>query len=283
MRFAARAPLDLHTPKHSTEAKHKCPDCNKSFKWRHGLRNHRITHGPPAQLLCDECGFSTRHLKTLRDHQLQHLGGTYRCTVDGCSYASGRKETLRTHLATHRNEKPFVCEVCGQRFSQNKNLKRHALMHVSRTRRKMHRCPHCEFVNYRSDKMKEHIARLHTERPLQLELSEDVRSTLLEEEVVFAGDATTDVVGLSLAASGIVCNLLQDDDFGGLDVLTFADSPSDVGMMLGDGVVIGCSSGGSSLNGVGSAVQTKAKQRTKKMVKHHQQPRKYVRIAPKPA
>lgn len=35
--------------------------------------------------------------------------------------------------------------------------------------------------SYRTDKLKEHIARLHTEKPLQLELSEDVQSALKDD------------------------------------------------------------------------------------------------------
>lgn len=44
-----------------------------------------------------------------------------------------------------------------------------------------HKCPHCTFSSYRTDKLKEHIARLHTEKPLQLELSEDVQSALKDD------------------------------------------------------------------------------------------------------
>lgn len=194
-RFATKTALALHTPKHSPATPYHCTDCDKRFKWKHGLRNHQVTHGGThAQLLCDECGFSTAHLKTLRAHQLGHTGAAYRCSMPLCTYTSRRKENLRTHLATHRNETPFVCEVCGHRFSQSKNLKRHALVHVARDR---HRCPHCDFSNYRTDKLKEHIVRQHTERPLQLELSENVQSELLLMEVeadVAAGGAGVEVV-----------------------------------------------------------------------------------------
>lgn len=102
----------------------------------------------------------------------------FRCTANNCLYTSRRKENLKIHIATHRNESPFVCEICGIRFSQNKNLKRHALVHLSKN---MHKCPHCTFSSYRTDKLKEHIARLHTEKPLQLELSEDVQSALKDD------------------------------------------------------------------------------------------------------
>lgn len=123
LRFYTKAALNMHTPKHSVETPFMCPVCSKGFKWKHGLNSHLIVHSTERKLLCDECGYSTRHLKTLRTHQLSHTGFLFRCTSRGCSYTSRRKENLKIHNITHKNETPFVCEVCGHRFSQNKNLK----------------------------------------------------------------------------------------------------------------------------------------------------------------
>lgn len=176
MRFVTKTTLNLHTPKHSTETPHMCSDCGKSFKWKHGLNSHMIVHSKEKKLLCDECGYSTSHLKTLRAHQLSHTGHAFRCTAANCLYTSRRKENLKIHIATHRKETPFVCEICGHRFSQQKNLKRHAQLHISQ--KNVHKCPHCTFSNYRTDKLKEHILRQHTEKPLLLELPENVKSAL---------------------------------------------------------------------------------------------------------
>ena len=166
-------------PKHSNETPFICLDCGKGFKWKHGLTSHLVVHSNEKKLLCDECGYSTSHLKTLRAHQLSHTGELLRCSSTGCMYSTRRKENLKIHLITHKNETPFVCEVCGHRFSQNKNLKRHALLHFAKN---LHKCPHCPFTSHRTDKLKEHIGRQHTEKPLQLELSEDVQSSLLKDE-----------------------------------------------------------------------------------------------------
>jgi len=54
---------------------------------------------------------------------LSHTGNLLRCSVAGCTHTSRRKDNLKIHIATHKNETPFVCEICGHRFSQSKNLK----------------------------------------------------------------------------------------------------------------------------------------------------------------
>lgn len=168
-RFVSKTALSLHTPKHSSETPYMCTHCGKQFKWKHGLQSHLIVHSNEKKLLCDECGYSTAHLKTLKAHKLGHSGDLMRCTVAGCSHTSKRKENLKIHIAGHRNRiiLPFVCEICGHRFSQNKNLKRHALLHISKN---LHKCPHCSFGSHRTDKLREHISRQHTEKPIQLEL-----------------------------------------------------------------------------------------------------------------
>lgn len=168
-RFVSKTALSLHTPKHSSETPYMCTHCGKQFKWKHGLNSHLVVHSNEKKLLCDECGYSTAHLKTLKAHKLGHSGDLMRCTVAGCTHTSKRKENLKIHIAGHRNRiiLPFVCEICGHRFSQNKNLKRHALLHISKN---LHKCPHCSFGSHRTDKLREHISRQHTEKPIQLEL-----------------------------------------------------------------------------------------------------------------
>lgn len=122
-RFVTKAALSLHIPKHSSETPFICSHCGKGFKWKHGLNNHLIVHSNEKKLLCDECGYSTAHLQTFRAHKLSHNGNLWKCSMNGCAHTTRRKENLKIHMATHRKETPFVCEICGHRFSQSKNLK----------------------------------------------------------------------------------------------------------------------------------------------------------------
>ena len=46
------------------------------------------------------------------------------------------KQNLKFHDLTHTKEKKNVCDVCGQRFSLMKNLRRHMKLHLSKEKDK---------------------------------------------------------------------------------------------------------------------------------------------------
>lgn len=179
-RFQTRTLLNQHLPRHSNETPYTCSHCKRGFKWKHGLNSHLITHSSEKKHLCDECGFSTTHAKTLRAHKLTHTGELFRCSHPGCTHTSSRKENMKIHLGTHNKEKPFVCEICGHKFTQSKSLKRHALKHSAG--RCFNICPHCPFKALRTDNLKSHILRQHTEKPLNLELSDNFTETLINTD-----------------------------------------------------------------------------------------------------
>lgn len=55
---------------------------------------------------------------------------TNQCNVCGRLYA--RPSTLKTHLRTHTNERPFKCNVCNKTFSQAANLTAHQRVHTGK-------------------------------------------------------------------------------------------------------------------------------------------------------
>ena len=56
--------------------------------------------------------------------------GKFQCPhKDICSFASKFRHVLREHICIHTGEKPYVCNICGRCFRQQKACKRHILIH----------------------------------------------------------------------------------------------------------------------------------------------------------
>lgn len=53
----------------------------------------------------------------------------YKCQVEGCTYASARKDHIRMHNQKHRKDKPFGCKVCSKNFKtqnlHNEHMEQH--------------------------------------------------------------------------------------------------------------------------------------------------------------
>ncbi|PSN48043.1 hypothetical protein C0J52_09107 [Blattella germanica] len=160
-RFHNRAALNTHTPKHSTEMPYSCTVCNRAFKWKQGLQSHMTVHAPEKKHLCSECGFSTAYQSTFRAHALVHTSNMFMCQHSGCTFKTVRKQNFVSHLKTHTKEKPYQCEICGQSYSQAKNLRRHAVKHDAVAEEFLERCPLCLYQTMRLDKLKMHFKKHH--------------------------------------------------------------------------------------------------------------------------
>jgi uncharacterized Zn-finger protein len=52
---------------------------------------------------------------------------------------------LHAHIRTHRGDKPYTCDICGNGFSQNGSFQTHTRIHTSDTSNKC--CIGCMYSN----------------------------------------------------------------------------------------------------------------------------------------
>ncbi|XP_026749649.2 zinc finger protein 583-like [Galleria mellonella] len=131
-----------HLATHTGVSGYQCSECPKKFKYPHSLAKHRDTHLEKTHA-CQECPKKFGSQALLKMHMKCHervlRGATFRCTY--CGKGFFESYNLQVHERTHRNERPFHCDICNTSFGTNSSLKRH--IKVSHSTSKPHACPTC--------------------------------------------------------------------------------------------------------------------------------------------
>lgn len=115
-----------HTLVH-VERRFKCEECQKTFKRREHLLNHRVTHTKEKKFRCSTCdrSFSKRY-NLVRHERVQHLGvGAVKNACESCGRCFNRADNLARHQTVHTRERPFKCDKCPKGYRHRCNLKKH--------------------------------------------------------------------------------------------------------------------------------------------------------------
>ncbi|XP_066249499.1 uncharacterized protein [Euwallacea similis] len=158
--------LYKHSANHPEFKEYACEVCEEVHENMVDLKTHyRATH---AKLCCPQCDMFFGMMEGLRNHiQAKHrtrsLSSKSQCTICGVILLGG-KQALTDHMNIHTGQKPFVCEMCGNRFRQDAHLRLHMYQHDP-NRGKPYKCKMCsKRFNFPST-LKTHI-RTHTgEKP----------------------------------------------------------------------------------------------------------------------
>ena len=96
-----------NVPEHETagDESFRCEQCNKCFKTKANLRQHKRIHTDERPFKCNYCFKCFRHKGHLNEHKRIHTG-----------------------------EKPFNCNQCGKRFNRKGLLNQHRRTHTEEKR-----------------------------------------------------------------------------------------------------------------------------------------------------
>ena len=119
----------LHRKQHSASRPFGCDECGKTFKQQNHLTNHLLIHTDIWNYACDVCGKRFKTEGSLRQH-IKLMHNPNYVPKHECKYCGTRCHTitsLRLHLTKHTDERPHMCDVCGDYFKTERVVRKHLL------------------------------------------------------------------------------------------------------------------------------------------------------------
>ncbi|XP_074104236.1 uncharacterized protein LOC141530807 isoform X2 [Cotesia typhae] len=150
-------------------------DGEQTFEDTNALYNNQNGYPPfrckkYQERKCGHCSSSFFNRKDLQNHISEKHSGLqmlFKCGV--CDKVYEKWSSLDVHEATHRQDKPYLCDLCGKSFKHSNNLRGHKRTHLDVAKRKRHNCEICGNAFRSRFHLKEHINQHNGDKPYKCE------------------------------------------------------------------------------------------------------------------
>ena len=107
--FRIQADLRNHlsrTHRARLERKHRCNECDLTFRSEKSLMSHLTLHDPGRPLQCSRCSLRYKNKDALVAHEKTHDNAQYACEF--CSIAFKRKDNLKRHIKSKHSTMSMI-------------------------------------------------------------------------------------------------------------------------------------------------------------------------------
>ncbi|KAG5322086.1 ZN182 protein, partial [Acromyrmex heyeri] len=144
-----------------------CTVCNQAFKCQQDYDNHKHLHENLTETnkRCGHCEKVYHDKKNLLIHIVESHEGRLLFKCSTCDKTYEKWSSLDIHEATHRIDKPYLCDLCGKSFKHSNNLRGHKRIHLDEAIKKRHVCEICGNAFRSRFHLREHMNQHDDNRP----------------------------------------------------------------------------------------------------------------------